>query len=217
MNINPFYFSDEWSYDEFMKLASGTTSLFGFTSVHGITFTVSEDTFKDGNIQKLLKSNEKFDLILIESTFGQESMVVFGHKFGAPVISLHTNGLEPYQKLDAGNSLSLAYIPNYISVVATDRMTFRERMSNVLLITARLVFYYLHQLPQHDKLMRQYYSDSVPPIQDMIRNISVYFANSHPAVEYTQPYTPNIIPVAGINISPDRIPLPQVSVPEKTT
>lgn len=196
-----------------MKIATGTTSMISFTSIHEKTLTVCEDTFEDKNIQKLLKSNEHFDLVFTESTFGQESMLVFGHKFGAPTITLHTMGPDPLQKMDAGLSLSLAYIPNFMATVSTDRMTFTERMSNVLLTTARLLHYYMYQLPLQDKLMRKYYCPSVPPIEDMLRNISVYLTNSHPAVEYTQPYTPNIIPVAGINISPDRTPLPQVRVP----
>lgn len=205
-------FSDEFSFDAFMELSSQTNSILGFKTIQEMTFQVCEDTFQDENIQKLLQSREHFDLVFIESNFGQESLLVFGHKFGAPVITLHTNGPEPRQKTDAGNSLGLAYLPDYMSVLATDHMTLTERTTNALWTTIRLLFYYLVALPQHDQLMRQYYSESVPPLEDMIKNISVYFTNSHPAIEYTQPYTPNIIPVAGVNISPDRTPLPQVTV-----
>lgn len=171
---------------------------------------VCEDVFKHKNVQKLLKSNDHFDLIFTESSFGQESMLALGHKFGAPTITIQGFGTWSAQNMDAGNALSIASIPDRTSFAITDQMSFTQRVMNLASTSLTLAVYYLFHLPRQDRLMRQYYSQDPPYLADMTRNISLYFVGSHPAIEYTQPVTPNIVNIAGINISPERIPLTQV-------
>lgn len=175
-----------------------------------MNYGVCEDTFRNKNIQDLLNSNDNFDLVFIESTFGQESLAVFGDKFKAPVITLQAFNLWSGMNMDAGNALSIASIPEFPSLPESERMSFLERMKNLWSMSATLVAYYLYHLPKHDAMIRKYYRQDSPPLVDMIRDIALYLVNTHPTTGYPQPYTPNIIPISGITVTSERMPLPQV-------
>ncbi|KAG8268484.1 UDP-glucuronosyltransferase 1-1 [Homalodisca vitripennis] len=136
-------------------------------------------------------------------------MLVFGHRFRAPTVTLHTFSSWSGINRDAGNALSIASIPDISSVVATDQMSFVDRFLNLISILTTLFMYYNHHLPLQDNILKENYKLDAPPVADMVSNVSLYLINTHPTVEYAQPYTPNIIPVGRIVIEPDRTSLPQ--------
>lgn len=175
-----------------------------------MTYKICEETFQQENVKRLLNSNEHYDLVITSSSFGQESMVVFGHKFKAPTVTLQGFTTFNGVNMDAGNALSLATIPEMGSIVTSDHMSFTERLLNFLANMITLTAYYNYQVPKHDKLIRQHYYQDAPPLKEMLTNNSMYFINTHPAIEYVRPYTPNIIPIGGITISTDRTTLPKV-------
>lgn len=184
---------------------------FEFRPIWKKTYSVCEETLQNEKIKNLLDSTENFDLVLIESTFGQESMSIFGYKFGAPVISLQGFPTWSGVNRNTGNALAIASVPDLASfIVGTDRMAFFERFQNLVSIVLAQLTYHVYHLPKHEKIIQQNYKQDIPPLIDLIRNISLYLVNSHPAIEYTRPYTPNIIPIGGITNSFDRISLPQV-------
>lgn len=204
--------ADTWNYEIFKEISEADLPAvgFGFNALQDFAYSVCEDVFKHENGKKLLKSNEHFDLVVTEAAMGQESLLVFGHKFKAPTVTLQ--GFYPWFVLNraAGNTLSIATIPDVGSLVTTDQITFTERFLNFISAVINLVRYYNIVLPRHENLIRQHYSQDFPPIEEMVINVSLYLVNTHPAIEYVKPYSPNIIPIAGITSSPDRVLLPQV-------
>ncbi|XP_046684812.1 UDP-glycosyltransferase UGT5-like [Homalodisca vitripennis] len=136
-------------------------------------------------------------------------MLVFGHRFSAPTVTLQTFSSWSGINKNAGNALSIAFIPDTISYIASDQMSFHERFLNFISTVTTLFMYYNHQLPLQDNVLKENYKMDAPPVADMVSNVSLYLINTHPTVEYAQPYTPNIIPVGGIVIEPDRTSLPQ--------
>lgn len=173
---------------------------------------VCEDTFKDKGIQQLLKSDSKFDIVITESTFGQESLLVFGHRFSAQTVTLETFIPWTITNWNSGNALSISSVPDLFSHVFEDRMTsLKSRILNFVSVALTLSGYYFHNLPFHQKLVDQYFPDGTPSVSSMVNNVSITLTNSHPAiVNYIQPYTPNIIPVGGVHIPTKKTPLPQV-------
>ncbi|XP_054287597.1 UDP-glycosyltransferase UGT5-like [Macrosteles quadrilineatus] len=201
-----------WSYETFIYLTQKDQPTFGvgFSAVWEMTNQICEQTFQHENIKRLLNSKEHFDLVITESTFGQESMLVFGHKFNAPTITVQGFGLSCLINRVAGNSLPIASIPDFATTAMTQPMTFKERANNLMGVTLALYQFYNYHLPNHQKIINKYYPGDAPCVQQLVTNVSLYFTNSHPGVEYTQPYTPNIVPVAGITLTEDRSPLPQI-------
>uniref|UniRef100_A0A1B6KZJ7 UDP-glucuronosyltransferase n=2 Tax=Graphocephala atropunctata TaxID=36148 RepID=A0A1B6KZJ7_9HEMI len=164
--------------------------------------------FKDKKVKELIESNEQFDLVIIEAMFTQEAFLGFGHKFKAPVISLHPFGSFGVVNKAAGNPLSLSYIPD-LAFSSSDHMSFLERFFNCISILSSLIYYYTVYTPKIDVLLKETFKDpTMPPVTDMIHNISLYMTNAHPNVHYAQPYTPNIVPIGGIHLSSERKPLP---------
>ncbi|XP_046684815.1 UDP-glycosyltransferase UGT5-like isoform X2 [Homalodisca vitripennis] len=204
--------SQNWTFDQFAQILKKSDSMwpnpFEFMDVWHNMKAICEETFQHESVKKLINSNEHFDLVIIESSFGQESLLVFGNRFGAPTVTMQGFSGIPALNTDAGNALSIATIPE-MTLVATDNMTFVQRLLNLLSITCFLLLYYNYQLPIQDKILQEYYIQDAPSIGELVGNVSLYLINSHPAVEYPRPYTPNIIPIAGITISPDRTPLPK--------
>lgn len=209
-------FPDNWTYEDFINHpAEYDRDFYGFKMrrIWNMNRGVCEDTFSDEKIQQLLKSNSKFDLVMTESTFGEESLLVFGHRFSAPTITIEP--FIPYSQLNwvSGNTLSLASVPDLFSdTFDTEVLSIKDKILNIVSIFLTLAGYHSYHIPFHDELVKKYFPQpDTPSVFDMVTNVSLYLANSHPqAVNYIQPYTPNIVPVGGLHIPPDVTPLPQV-------
>lgn len=208
------YVSENWTYEEISQRKNAYKYSLGLTYqlIWGMTYTTCKETFQQESVKALLNSNEHFDLVFTSSSFGQESMLVFGHRFKAPTITLQGFALYKAVDMDAGNSLEIATIPDYGSAVTTDQMTFRERLMNFISTIITLLSYYNYHLPSQENLIKQYVGQDYPPLKEMVSNISLYLLNSHRVIEYIRPYTPNIIPIGGVSFTADRISLPQVII-----
>lgn len=200
-------------------IEEGESGVFGHKvkRVWSMNYGICEDTFRNDKIKKLLSSNETFDLVLTESSFGEESMLVFGHRFSAHTVTIE--GFISWSVLnrDAGNALSLASVPDLFSDLYTDEvLTFKERLFNFVSVSLSLFFYHFTHLPIQEEILRNNYnySSDIPPLSAMVTNVSLYLINSHPGVvNFVHPYTPNMIPIGGINIGIDNnSTIPQVTI-----
>lgn len=194
------------------KHSEQLTNYFGliWLNIWNLLYPICRETFENENIKKLLQSNEHFDLVVTSSTFGQESMLVFGHKFKAPTVTLQGNLHSMMLNRDAGNDLVMATIPDSFSFAFSDRMTFTERLRNFVSTSVTLFLYYFSHLPKHNRLLEMYYASDSVSVGELTTNVSLTLVNTHPAVFYPHPFTPNIIPIAGIVIDPKKPPLPKV-------
>ncbi|XP_046671751.1 UDP-glycosyltransferase UGT5-like isoform X3 [Homalodisca vitripennis] len=203
--------TNSWTLELFHEIA-GSTNFYGCTAlgVFALTTAACEDVFKNENIKELLESDQHFDLIFFEFTFGQESLSVFSHKFKAPIINFQ--GFTTWSLIDwvAGNSLSISHIPEASSFSFTNKMTFKERLQNFLSTVLTFLSYHFEHLPNQQRLVEQYYKDpSMPHVSQMLKEISITFINSQKSLEYPRPYTPNMIPIGGAHISTHMTPLPK--------
>lgn len=91
----------------------------------------AEFTIIDEAVQELLNSKtEKFDLVFVD-TLMDEALLGFGAHFDAKIIGMSTLGQIRYINDLVHNPMPLSIIPNpFMSF--TDRMTFQERMQNVI-------------------------------------------------------------------------------------
>lgn len=181
-----------------------------------ITYGVCEDILQLPQVAELIQSDKKFDVVMLETYFGQESLLAFGHRFQAPVIALQPFGTYSLIDVTKGNSLALPFIPN-VQLAYTNKMSFIERLHNTVLITSELLFQQFYNIPKHEKIIKTYFpkypdSSNMPSISDMLKNISLVLLNSHVCCSYPRPYAPNMILVGGIHVSSERKPLPNVSI-----
>ncbi|XP_075223716.1 UDP-glycosyltransferase UGT4-like isoform X2 [Lycorma delicatula] len=173
---------------------------------------ICKEYLNNSEIQRLIHSKDtKFDLILLETSFGQESLMGFSYKFNAPVISL--NSFVNYIFLDefVGNPLDLSYVP-HLELPFSNVMNLFERLKNFIRSTVILIYGYYVYLPEQEALMKKYFnytdSENIPPLVDMLKNnISLSIVNSHLSIDYARPLVPNVICAAGIHITKNSKPL----------
>lgn len=166
------------------------------------------------NVETLLKSEEKFDLIINE-IFGSDCFLGFVHKFKAPHISVITSVPLPWTNDRTENPDHPAYVPNYFAQY-TDRMTFWERLQNTVQTEMiKWAYYYFSELPTH-RMASKYFGNDLPALSDIARNVSLVLINSHFSLNYPRPTVPAVVEVGGLHIqSPSK--LPQVSTLQTAT
>lgn len=159
-------------------------------------------------IQKLLHSKERYDLVVTEAFSGQDFILILGHIFNVQVIVLQSFMTNNLVNSVSGNSLSISHIPDPC-LPFSNKMSFFERLYNALAVIRSLYYvYYNTYMSESEKKLKQYFHNA-PPLLDMINNVSLVFVNDHLTADYPQPRTPNIISVAGVHIAEEGI-LPKV-------
>jgi glucuronosyltransferase len=158
-------------------------------------------------IQKLINSEETFDLIVAE-LFNTDCMLGFVHKFKVPFIAIGTSVMMPWGNARFGNPDNPSYIPHHL-LAHSDRMTFIERLLNtVYQESMQWAYHFLMDMPT-ERIARRYFGDSLPPLADIARNTSLLLLSTHFSMNQPRPLVPQIIEVGGIHI-PSPKPLPEV-------
>ncbi|CAO1424279.1 unnamed protein product [Diamesa tonsa] len=168
---------------------------------------MNEYTLKDPAVQKLLNSKtEKFDLIIID-LLANEALLGFGAHFNAPIIGMSTFGQVKYVNHMMHSPAPMSMIPHpFLSF--TDRMTYSERLQNVLFNTLEDVMAYFFHFPLQRQIYDASFPDPKPCLNTLKKDVSLVLLNSHFTLNYPRPYVPNMIEVGGMHINQKK-PLPK--------
>lgn len=155
-------------------------------------------------IKALLKSDKKFDVVVLEVMLC-DSLLVFGHIFNAPTVVVSSFGSVHTINKIVGNSNPYAYVPTTFMAL-TDEMTFFQRVKNTVMSIVMSSLFSIFGLRQQRNLLQEYFPEA-PPLDDMIHNVSVILLNAHYSiVETPRPYMPNMIQIGGFHIQPETLP-----------
>lgn len=162
---------------------------------------LTRNTFNHPNVQKLLKSNEKFDAVIVEQ-FNFDALKVLAHHYNAPLIVLSSIGANRLVNLFVGNPGPTSYIPE-IFLSYSDHMTFSERVKNTLLGLVTDVYRHLFYFPEQNQIMHEFFPNA-PHLDDIIYNTSMVLLNSHVSTNQPKPYVPAMVEVGGYHIKPPK-------------
>lgn len=157
------------------------------------------------NMQALLKSDEKFDAVIVEQLF-VDGLKVLAHHFNAPLIVVSSIGPNIFVNRFVGNPSPSSYIPEMFLSYSSD-MTFFERMKNSLF---RLYIEIVHQFsafPIQNEIVQEFFPDA-PHLDNILFNTSLVFLNSHPSISQPKPQVPAMVEIGGYHIPPPK-KLPQ--------
>ena len=157
------------------------------------------------NPEVIALKNEKFDLVISEAFFFQEPLLAFAHHFGCPNMVLYSVGYSINMNFFTGGAINPSYVPNVLGTGLTTE-NFFDRFKNTIATVTWLLGHQLYYLPKVDARMREIFPDA-PPIQDLLRNISLTLVNNNNALMSAVPLAPSVIEVAGLFIKPGK-PLP---------
>lgn len=175
-------------------------SLFTFFANYTLTHPVIQDFIAD--------PNEQFDVIVCEATLNQVFMG-FGHHFSAPVIGFSPLGAAMSVTSMVGTPYPISYIP-HVFLSYTDRMSFGQRMVNLLVSIFERCAYQIFMSYQREIYERVFTAKNKPSLDDVVRNVSLVLLNQHFTTSMPRPYVPNMIEIGGIHINRNAAnPLPQ--------
>ncbi|KAK7865278.1 hypothetical protein R5R35_012575 [Gryllus longicercus] len=196
---------EEFNYEEIIDVSPlFTMGMFFDYSSHQCLSIQKHDAWK-----QLMNypPDTKFDLLITES-IGAECLLGGIQRFGdPPIVSINAFNVPFWMLETSGTPNMLSHIPHYV-FTGTDHMTFWQRVTNAMYYIYSYYHYYYNYLPAMDKAAREYYGPNVPSYSEVQQRISISMANYHPVLDYPFAITPNLIPVAGMQIK-DPKPLPQ--------
>lgn len=101
--------------------------------------TACEAALNSTNLQHLLNTRQKFDVILMEQ-FNSDCMMGVAWKLQAPVIGLSSCLMMPWHYDRVGQPAVPSYIPA-LNVGYSDQMTYSERLSNWITVQGMKTLY----------------------------------------------------------------------------
>nr|AVT42208.1 UDP-glucuronosyltransferase 40AB1 [Lissorhoptrus oryzophilus] len=157
--------------------------------------------FNHTKVQALLKSNEHFDVVILEQ-FLNDAHKYFAYHFNAPLVLFSTVGANAWVNNFVGNPEPASYIPN-VFLSYYQEMTFLERMWNFIFgiifeLNSQLYFY-----PKQNEILHKYIPDA-PHINELNYNISLLLLNSHESINQAVPNVPNMVNIGGYHVDPPK-------------
>lgn len=179
------------------KLYFNLTSLGQMKAIFGAMPILTEELLNHAHVKNLLKSNMKFDAMIITHPLS-EQLFGIAHHFNVPLIVLSLIGTNPMVNYIAGNMNPYSYVPN-LQYTFTDKMSFVERLINTVMGLSGEIFQAL-LFPIQKSISAKYFP-SAPPLEDIIeKHVALILVNSHYTTESPRPYTPNLIQIGGFHL-----------------
>lgn len=163
-------------------------------------YSASERTLAHENVQKLLKSNSTFDLVLCEIIMDEALMAIAQH-FNAPLVIFSSVDASTWTNHLIGNPAPYAYAPQLYSEYST-RMGFWERCGNTLMSVVDELYKNFVSLPNQRSLLRKYLPDLHSSFQSFIYSSALVLLNSDASVNEAVPYLPNMVGIGGFHVQP---------------
>jgi len=153
-------------------------------------------------VQELLKSEEKFDLVITE-TFLTDCFLPFVHKFNAPNVAISSCVMFPWSNDRMGNPDNPSYIPT-AGTWFSDQMSFSERLINVIANVAMKIMFSVPERMVTEGYVHKHIGNDVPPLSDIARNTSLLLVNTHFSLNRPRPLVPGIVEVGGLHLKPPK-------------
>lgn len=153
---------------------------------------MQEYTMSDPAVQKLLDSDEKFDICIIEFLMN-ESLLGFGAQFDCKIVAMSTIGQMKYINDMVHSPMPLSTTPHPF-LRFTDRMTFLERMESIYSTAVEDLGCYFYHYPLQNAIYEKYFKKDKPSFKHMLRHsVSLVLLNTHFSLNYPQAYLPNMV------------------------
>lgn len=174
-----------------------------------LDFDTSNETLNLPEIKVLLQSQETYDVVLLDTFYGQEALVGFGDKFKAPVVSLSSFGSNSVIDSLTGNPHPYAYVASHEEPL-TNKMTLYDRFYNFISTTIELTYTYIFELPLKEALLKKHFINCTSSLTSLLSNVAVVLLNTQPEVNFPRPWLQNIVLVGGLHIPQNTTALPKV-------
>lgn len=153
-----------------------------------------------------MMNNESFDLVFL-GYMTNEALLGLGAHFKCPQIVFFANSYFGFVNYVVGNPESSSYVPNFF-ISDKKTMNFPERLLNFFInrITS-VAFKYVDYL-NNELYTEMFPKEMYPTFDEVKKNISLVFVNTHISQGVIRPNQPNIIEIGGIAAKeiPNKLP-----------
>ncbi|XP_050098276.1 UDP-glycosyltransferase UGT5-like [Anopheles aquasalis] len=187
LNVNVFTKRDKSSFYGNTNLIYGTAAIADYTLGHP-------------KLQELLQNpTETFDLLILDQVLC-DSLLGLAYHYGIPAIVYSSSGPDKYTNEMVANPHNSAYNP-IPSLGYSDRMTLVQRVWNTFVsICEQFNYKYLYLPSQEAVYQRHFQRPNLPPLLDLIHNVSLVMVNSHPVITFARPMVPNMLEIGGAHL-----------------
>ncbi|CAH0598246.1 unnamed protein product [Chrysodeixis includens] len=188
-----------------MKMARGSQEDIQ-TLIQGLRMfpDIFETQLNDEKVQRLLRDNDNFDLLILEACF--RPALVFSHIYNSPVILMSSFGatFDNYETVGAPRHPFLYPNAN------------RQKLNNLTMwdkITELYTYYkveylYARNLDYENNIIRKYFGEETPSLAKLGDNVDMMFLNVFPVFVGIHPVPPNVVFTGGLHQNIEK-PLPE--------
>ncbi|XP_033176690.1 UDP-glucuronosyltransferase 2B33 isoform X1 [Bombus impatiens] len=170
-----------------------------------VTKVIAETVLNSTELRKLYapESNATFDVYLTEFLF-VPATYAFAHRFNVPIIGLSSLGLVGFNEHALGGLIlpSHEYTWEMEDNTGTN-LSFFKRLCNFVTMWRTIYYIYHEMVPHHQKLAEEYFGP-LPPLLDLLKNVSMLFINQADVMTPARPKLANMITFTASHI--DKIP-----------
>ncbi|XP_066592301.1 UDP-glycosyltransferase UGT5-like [Prorops nasuta] len=168
--------------------------------VYSISDLIVRETFSHPEMLALISPNSsaQFDLILMQFLY-LDGLTGLSYRFNAPIVSISTMTMLTVHQYILGTPLSMAFTPEVFTQLTSDEVKssiwyrIYNLSSHLFLITS----YLFDHLPRQERIIRDFFGEGLPSIQELSKNISISLFYAHPFFYDPKPYNPEIIHMGG--------------------
>lgn len=171
-----------------------------FKFLYQNTLIMTNFTLQHPEMKKLLKSNEQFDLIILD-LFLTDALLGLSTVFNCPVVALSANGPHTWVNDLLGSPRPAAFVPHMYTDF-TDRMNLGKRLENAFFYFLENILLNIYHLPPQEELFNEIFPNSKQSFNEVRKNsVAIALVNSHFSISFPKPFLPNTIEVAGMQIN----------------
>ncbi|XP_071879141.1 UDP-glycosyltransferase UGT5-like [Bombus fervidus] len=171
---------------------------------------VAETVLNSTELRKLYapESNATFDVYMTEFLFAPATYA-FAHRFNVPMIGLSSFGLIAINEHALGGFVlpSHEYTWEMEDNTGTN-LPFLKRLRNFVNMWHNVYYYYYKIFPHQQKVAEKYFGP-LPPMLDVLKNVSLIFVNQADVMTPARPKLANVITFTSSHIEKKPKPLPK--------
>lgn len=207
--------NDDWTNLRYKMLNNDTKTEFNqFRRVPKIIEMIvrrSKDIYHHEHLQRLLQSNQKFDLFVLGYNLNEMLLGIAGH-FRIPSVLITT--FAPMKSLRdiTGNPYSIANVPAFNGANSSNnRFTLMHRILQFLTYTIEFCISCFVDIFVIEKTYYELFNETYTTFDEVKQNVSLVLTTTHFSEGVIRPLVPSLVEIGGIQINEKIKPLPKVN------
>lgn len=185
----------------------GLGPLDNFIWINQFGVETCKDVIQSKQVQNLLKSGRKFDLLILE-LFNTDCFFSFSQVFSSPFIACSSCNTFPHHNHRIGNPDSLAFSPNLFYPMSRDMNLFERVINSVATLGMQLSRTHWFTIKDQE-IVNEMMGDQFS-LENVLSELSLLLVNSHHSIQGPRPMLPGFVEVGGLHISAEK-PLDKVN------